>query len=110
MNTLSKLVGVTILIVGILLASAKLVSAHGFYTGTNVDIGQSQPIQETVFAGGNTIDINTEVFGDVFCAGQTVTISGTIHGDVICAGQTVTVNGKVDGNIRLAGQTVNVGA
>lgn len=84
--------------------------AHDFRTGTNVAIDQGETINQSVFAAGQTVTINSEVFGDVFCAGQTVTVSGTIHGDVICAGQTVTVSGKVLGDVRLAGQTVSLNA
>jgi cytoskeletal protein CcmA (bactofilin family) len=86
-----------------------MASAHTFRSGSNVTLSGSQPVNDTVFAAGNTIDISAEIFGDVFVAGQTITISGTVHGDVIAAGQTITVNGPVDGDIRLAGQTINVG-
>lgn len=85
-----------------------IASAHSFRTGNSVVIGSGQKVQDTLFAGGNSIDIAGEVFGDVFCAGQTITINGTVHGDVICAGQTVNITGKVDGDVRLAGQNVTV--
>lgn len=92
------------------LAWGRLASAQSFHTGSNVMVNEATPINKTVFAAGQTVDIDATVYGDVFCAGQTVTVSGTIHGDVICAGQTVTVSGHVYGDVRLAGQSVSLSA
>lgn len=97
--------GVTALIG--LLGLAQLAGAAYIRTANNLTTSQNT-INDTVYVAGRTIDIDSEVFGDVFCAGQNVTVSGTVHGDVICAGQNVTLNGKVDGDIRLAGQTVTI--
>lgn len=100
-------------ITGVLSAAALfigVVNAQSFRTGNNITFGQSEKINQTIYAAGRTIDINSEVFGDVICAGQNVNVAGTIHGDVICAGQNVTVHGTVDGDVRLAGQTVSVDA
>lgn len=83
-----------------------IASAHDFRTGNSVVVGSSQKIDHTLFVSGNSVDVSSEVFGDVYCAGQTVTVSGTVHGDIICAGQTVNITGKVDGDVRLAGQSV----
>ncbi len=102
---LSAVVLVTISFAGY----AGLTNAHSFRSGTNVVADKQERIDHSLFAAGNTINISSEVFGDVFCAGQTVTISGTVHGDVICAGQTLTVNGTVNGDVRLAGQSITVG-
>jgi cytoskeletal protein CcmA (bactofilin family) len=110
MNRVKLLAGSLILVFVICFAWVGLASAHSFHTGTSVVLGSGQPIRQTVFAAGRTVNIDNEVFGDVFCAGQTVTISGTVHGDIICAGQTVQVSGTVDGDVRLAGQTVTLSA
>lgn len=102
---------VCILLVGtITLAFAGLADAQSFRSGNNVNTGTDEKIGQTLFAAGATVDINSEVDGDVFCAGRTVTVSGVVHGDVICAGQSVTVSGVVDGDVRLAGQSVTLGA
>ena len=110
MNKLRLLAAMIVMAGAFAFAWASLASAHSFRTGTNVTTGQGEKINETLFASGRTVDISSEVFGDIFCAGQTVTVTGTVHGDVICAGQTVNVTGKVDGDVRLAGQNVTVGA
>lgn len=98
------------LVAGLSFAWGGVARALSIHSGDNVVVRQTEKINHTVFAGGNNVDINAEIYGDVFCAGQTVTVSGTVHGDVICAGQTVTVSGKVDGDVRLAGQNVVVNA
>ncbi len=90
-------------------AWTRAVSAQSFHTGTNVNLN-TEPLNKTVFAAGQTVDIHSDVNGDIFCAGQTVSITGNVHGDVMCAGQNVTISGKVDGDVRLAGQTVIVSA
>lgn len=109
MGKFKLLLGTALLVVLSTVGYGAIVSAHSFRSGENVTVGSSRAINHSLFAAGNSVDISSEVFGDVFCAGQTVTVSGTVHGDVICAGQTVNVTGKVDGDVRLAGQSVNVG-
>lgn len=91
------------------IALTGIAQAHSFRTGDTVSVGKGQVVQDTLFASGRTVDVASEVYGDVFCAGQNITISGLVHGDVICAGQTVTVTGTIDGDVRLAGQTVTLG-
>lgn len=103
------LVSATLLLALSFVGYVGLANAHDFRSGTNVVVEGSEKIDHTLFAAGNSVNVSSEVFGDVFCAGQTVTISGTVHGDVICAGQTVTVSGTVDGDVRLAGQSITVG-
>ena len=95
---------------GASVVAAPAAQAHSFKSGETVTTQADQPIDQSLFAGGQTISIASEVFGDVFCAGQTVTISGRVHGDVICAAQTLTITGPVDGDVRLAGQTVSLGS
>lgn len=110
MNKLKLFIGAILLLSATTFAWTQLASAHSFRSGSNVAVGQGEKVDHTLFVAGQTVDISSEVFGDVFCAGQTVTVSGTVHGDVICAGQTVTITGKVDGDVRLVGQTVTLGA
>ncbi|MFA5003856.1 MAG: polymer-forming cytoskeletal protein [Candidatus Saccharimonadales bacterium] len=88
------------------LASAALVHAQSFRTGTNVTVAQSETLNRTLFVSGRTLDIAGTVNGDVFCAGQNITVSGTVNGDLICAGQSLSVSGTVNGDVRLAGQDV----
>lgn len=107
---LATIVGLAFFAIVLLLAWGQTALAQSFQTGDNINTGQNQQINQTLFLAGRNIDVNSEVFGDVFCAGMNITVSGTVHGDVICAGQTVNVSGTVDGDVRLAGQTVTLSA
>ena len=91
-------------------AWSAIAGASSIHSGNNVSLSSENTIDDSVYAAGRTIDINSDVNGDVFCAGQNVTVSGTIRGDVICAGQSVHVTGNVEGDVRLAGQNVTLGA
>jgi hypothetical protein len=77
-------------------------------TGSNVVTKSDEVINRTLFTGGENVEINGEVNGDVICAGQNITINAKVNGDVICAGMNVRVNGTVDGDVRLAGQNVTL--
>lgn len=105
---MKKLIVAALLLVLPCIALTGIAEAHSFRAGDTVSIGKGQVVQDTLFASGKTVDIASEVYGDVFCAGQNVTVSGAIHGDVICAGQTLTITGAIDGDVRLAGQTVTL--
>jgi cytoskeletal protein CcmA (bactofilin family) len=109
-HTFSILGAALLLLLTLVITGAQIASAHEFKSGTNVTTSPDQKINHTLFASGRTVNISSEVFGDVFAAGQTVTVTGTVHGDVFAAGQTVSVSGKVDGDVRLAGQTVTLSA
>lgn len=110
MGKLRLLVGIIISVTAVTVAWANLASAHSFRAGNNVTVGQEQAVQQSLFMSGRTIDISSEVFGDIFCAGQNITISGKVHGDIICAGQSINIRGTVDGDLRLAGQNITIGA
>lgn len=110
MKKFNLFAGAAVLAVVGLLGAYRLAGAYSIHTGDNVSLSQRKVINDTVYAAGRSVDINSEVYGDVFCAGQDINISGIVHGDVICAGQTVNISGTVDGDVRLAGQDVNLGA
>lgn len=74
--------------------------------GNTVRIPKNETVNESVFLGGNSINIDGTVDGDVFCGGQDIEITGTVNGDVICAGQSIVISGQVKGNIRSAGQKI----
>jgi|GEM_PF-1178998 len=73
-----------------------------------VTVASGERVVGSLFAAGETVQIDGAVEGDVFCAGKTIVVKGSVGGDVICAGQTVEVDGTVAGSIRVAGQTVSL--
>jgi cytoskeletal protein CcmA (bactofilin family) len=74
----------------------------------NKTLKESEVVDGSYYAAGQTVTVAGTVKGDVYCAGKNVTVSGTVEGDVLCAGQTVKVSGEVAGDVRLAGQSVTL--
>jgi len=94
-------------IVLLLLIHPPLVQAMEFRSSDQtVTVGPGETIVGSLFATGQTVQIDGVVEGDVYCAGKTILVKGSIGGDVICAGQMVEVDGTVAGSVRVAGQTV----
>lgn len=92
-----------------LLFVAKPAYAMEFRTSDgSVVIGQDERIAGSLFAAGDTVEINGTVDGDVYCAGKTIMVTGTVTGDVLCAGQTLRVTGPVAGSVRTAGQMITM--
>lgn len=108
MSLSKKLLGVGTILLMFLFLSVGVVNAYDIRTGENIQTTQEKVIDETLYAFGTTINISSEVNGDVICAGQNINISGKINGDIICAGQNINISGQVDGDIRLAAQTITV--
>jgi cytoskeletal protein CcmA (bactofilin family) len=108
MSKIKALAAGAALLLAVVFSWVGIANAQSFYSGKTINLDDSAPVYQTIFAAGENININNDVYGDIFCGGQTVTISGTVHGDIICAGQNVHVSGKVYGDVRLAGQTVNL--
>lgn len=67
-----------------------------------------QPVDDDVFATGQTILIDQPITGDVFAAGERVTISETISEDVFAAGGIVEIQGDVQDDLFAAGNTVTI--
>lgn len=67
-----------------------------------------QPVDDDVFATGETILIDQPITGDVFAAGERVTISDTISEDVFAAGGIVEIQGNVQDDLFAAGNTVTI--
>jgi len=74
-------------------------------SGDNISV--DTPVDDDVFAAGDTITINAPVAG-VVLAGGNITINAPVSGDVFAAGGTIVVNSDVDGKIVAAGGEIDV--
>ncbi|MBN1762799.1 MAG: hypothetical protein JW878_06970 [Methanomicrobia archaeon] len=74
-------------------------------SGDNISV--DSPIDDDVFAAGDTITINAPVAG-VVLAGGNITINAPVSGDVFAAGGTIVVNSDVDGKIVAAGGEIDL--
>lgn len=79
-------------------------AAMTFKGGENVvTISAEKVIDDDLYIGGGTVNIDGTVNGDVIAAGGTVSVNGTVNGDVMVAGGMVTISGKVSDDVRIVG-------
>ncbi len=79
-------------------------AAMTFKGGENVvTISAEKVIDDDLYIGGGTVNIDGTVNGDVIAAGGTVTVNGTVNGDVMVAGGMVAISGKVSDDVRIVG-------
>src|SRR5581483_11647800 len=64
-----------------------------------LSIPQNETINDTLFASGESIEIDGTVNGDLFTAARSVLVHGNVTGNVFAWSQSVEVDGKVGGSI-----------
>lgn len=62
-------------------------------------IPQNETINDTLFAAGESIEIDGVVNGDLFTAARSVVIRGNVTGNIFAWSQSVEVDGKIGGSI-----------
>ena len=77
-------------------------------TGTNVTIGQTETINDTLVVHGETVEMDGAVNGDLIAQGRLVAVRGTVKGNVFVFAQHVEIDGTVGGSVVSWGQTVTV--
>lgn len=60
------------------------------------------------FGGGDNLQINQDIQGDLVLAGSVLEINGNVMDDFTGAGGELTVNGNISGNIMVVGGTIRV--
>jgi hypothetical protein len=76
--------------------------------GETVVIGQSERIDDDLYAFGSSVTILGTVTGDVFAAGSSIWVGGTVNGGVYAAGSTVTLSGPIGEDAVLGSGTINI--
>jgi hypothetical protein len=84
--------------------SAKVISENNGH----VVIGQNEVVDDDLFIGSKTAEIDGTVNGDVFVAAETLKITGVVNGNLHAGANTIDLMGKVKGNAYLGGQNVFV--
>jgi len=77
-------------------------------TGTNVTVAQTETINDTLLARGETVEMDGAVNGDLIAQGRLVAVRGRVTGNVIVFAQHVEIDGTVEGSVVSWGQTVTV--
>jgi hypothetical protein len=78
-------------------------SAADLRQGSDVTVGHTETINDDIYAGAGTINIEGTVNGNVVAGGGTITVSGNITQDLIVGGGTINVTGHIGGSIIAAG-------
>ena len=100
---------VALLPLGILLVSLPHpASAIETRHGVRVTVPTSQTVDASLFASGQSVEIDGTVNGNLFVSAQRVVIRGTVKGDVFSPSQSVDVEGTVGGSVYTFAHTVTV--
>ena len=71
--------------------------------GSDVTVARTETVNDDIYAGAGTINIEGTVNGDVIAGGGTITVAGNVTRDLIVGGGTINVTGHVGGSIIAAG-------
>ena len=77
-------------------------------TGGNVTVAQTETINDTLLARGETVEVDGVVNGDLIAQGRLVAVRGKIQGNIFVFAQHVEIDGPVEGSVISWGQTVTV--
>jgi hypothetical protein len=83
-------------------------SAADLRQGTDVTVARTETVNDDIYAGAGTVNIEGTVNGNVIAGGGTITVSGTITRDLIVGGGTINVTGHVGGSIIAAGGNLTI--
>lgn len=73
--------------------------------GGVVAVAADETVDDTLFAFGDTVDVDGLVTGDVIAMARRVRIRGTVRGSVLAMGRDVEVAGTVEGSVLQVGQS-----
>ncbi len=93
------------------LSIALPVKAFEFKSGDIVVIESGEVVEDDLYVGAATIEVNGTIKGDLVAFGSNIILGpdGVIEEDLIAAGQSVVINGEVGDDARLAGAILNLG-
>lgn len=74
----------------------------------NVDVYHDEVIDDDLFVGAQTANIEGTVNGDVFVGAQTAKITGVINGNLHVGANTLYLGGIIKGNVYAGGQSILV--
>jgi hypothetical protein len=83
-------------------------SAADLRQGTDVTVARTETVNDDIYAGAGTINIEGTVNGNVIAGGGTISVSGSITRDLIVGGGTINVTGHVGGSIIAAGGNLTI--
>ena len=77
-------------------------------TGEVVTVPRDQTVNDSLLAGGEVVNIDGNVVGNLFVWARRVAVKGTVKGDVVVFAQTLDVDGTVEGNVYVFAQFASI--
>jgi len=101
---------VTIGLLGVLalVLSVSSASAVERRSGEVVTVPHDQTVNGSLWAGGDTVNIDGMVIGNAFVMAREVTVKGTVKGDLFTLTQDVDIDGTVEGNVYTLSQSATI--
>lgn len=94
----------TLLVVSFSVVSAKGIAMEkGFY-----ELGSDEVVNDDLFIGAETVEINGTVNGDLYAGAESVRINGTVNGDVHIGAGTVYLSGMIRDDVYIGAGSVTV--
>ncbi len=78
------------------------------YSEDTVTVTESETIDDTLIASGDTVVIEGSVKGDLIAFARKVIVNGDVSGNLMAFGESVSISGDVQGFVMTAGSTVLV--
>lgn len=67
--------------------------------GETITVASNETIENSLFASGDTVNVDGVINGDLFVFAHKLSIRGTVKGNVMAFTQSFDMNGKVEGNL-----------
>jgi len=83
-------------------------SAATFRAGPNALVPASETLDDNLYAAGETVVVDGEIYGDAVLAGWEVRIDGMVSNDLAAGGQKILINGNVEDDLRVGGANIQI--
>ena len=77
-------------------------------TGNLITVAAGETIEDTLFAAGDTIEIDGDVNGDLLAFGRSITVRGNVAGNLFTGGESINVEGMIGGSIIGGAQSLSL--
>src|SRR5579872_6033355 len=76
--------------------------------GNDTTIQAGRVIHDDLYIGGQNVNVNGTVTGNLITGGSNVNVNGHVGGSIIAAGGNISVNGSVAGSVIAAGGNLDI--
>ncbi len=96
----------TVLVLG--MSTTMTMAAPTLLAPKDGTVAIDQPLNDDLYAAGNSIVISKPIQGDLIACGGTIDVDANVSGDILVMGGTVIIRGNVGDDLRIGGGQVNI--